>query len=362
MAIEIRGYNTPQAYEEGIWKLRSYALWEKSRNGPVLTIQQPVVLTIEKPEERVLFDTERNANPFFHLMETVWMLAGACDVGWLLQYNKRYSQYADGGTIHGAYGHRWRYGFGVDQIKIVVDRLKRDPETRQAVIGMWNPMLDTIEGYHDYPCNTHIYFRNVNGSLNMTVCNRSNDYFWGMMGANVVHMTILQEIIASACGLTLGKYQVFTNNLHAYTQMKGFEELMKPLPANDPYSRHNGVLPWQIMINNLDNFLRQCELILVGRWNEVDDPWLLNVVEPMAIAWQYHKDGNDNDAVSYLERHTESKLDWRKAGIEWLTRKMSSSVTSTAPSPLTTAEQSGTSEDQKESNGTNTSPPVGRTL
>ena len=36
----------------------------------------------------------------------------------------------------------------------------------------------------DVPCNTHAYFAiNAEGSLDLTVCNRSNDLVWGCLGA-----------------------------------------------------------------------------------------------------------------------------------------------------------------------------------
>ena len=48
----------------------------------------------------------------------------------------------------------------------------------------------------EIPCNTAIYFKVREGKLNMTVSNRSNDVIWGTFGANVVHMSILQEYVA----------------------------------------------------------------------------------------------------------------------------------------------------------------------
>jgi hypothetical protein len=40
-----------------------------SRNGDVLQIAEPVIITYEQPCERVLFNDARDANPFFHLCE-----------------------------------------------------------------------------------------------------------------------------------------------------------------------------------------------------------------------------------------------------------------------------------------------------
>jgi hypothetical protein len=50
----------------------------------------------------------RDANPFFHVMETLWMLAGRNDLPWLVRFNKRFASYSDdgGNTQPGAYGYQ----------------------------------------------------------------------------------------------------------------------------------------------------------------------------------------------------------------------------------------------------------------
>jgi hypothetical protein len=124
----------------------------------------------------------------------------------------------DGKTFHGAYGFRWRRHWKTDQMLAVAKRLKEDPGTRRAVIGMFDPGVDFIDS-KDIPCNTHIYFRRVgpeHEKLQMTVCNRSNDLIWGACGANVVHFSVLHEWMAAAVGCEMSSYFHFTNNLHIY--------------------------------------------------------------------------------------------------------------------------------------------------
>jgi len=58
-----------------------------SRNGPVLI--GPSVTTIyNRPTDRVIFWPQRDANPFFHLYESLWMLAGRRDVAGPARYAK----------------------------------------------------------------------------------------------------------------------------------------------------------------------------------------------------------------------------------------------------------------------------------
>ena len=51
-----------------------------SRNGRVIVLDEPVLMTYSHPCERVLFNQARDCNPFFHVYEALWMLAGRNDV------------------------------------------------------------------------------------------------------------------------------------------------------------------------------------------------------------------------------------------------------------------------------------------
>ena len=80
----------------------------ESRAGEVMEFPTPVTTVYKNPTERVLFEELRDANPFFHFMESLWMLAGRNDLAYVEQYNKRMREYSDDGVeLHGAYGYRW---------------------------------------------------------------------------------------------------------------------------------------------------------------------------------------------------------------------------------------------------------------
>lgn len=121
-----------------------------SRNGDVLQIDEPVTITYRKPTRRVLFNPVRDANPFFHVYEALWMLAGRNDVAPLTYYNSRMREFSDDGeTLNGAYGYRWREA---NQLDIIVDHLKVDPTSRRAVLQMWNVEDDLLKLGHYEPC------------------------------------------------------------------------------------------------------------------------------------------------------------------------------------------------------------------
>ena len=136
-----------------------------SRYGEVITIEEPVMVKYVKPTEKVLFNKERDCNPFFHVYEALWMLAGCNDVNSLTVYNKRMQEFSDDGiTLNGAYGYRWRHakhGVGskgnswyggtiqdhrdeVDQLKLIIEHLRNDPGSRRVVLQMWNVEDDLL--------------------------------------------------------------------------------------------------------------------------------------------------------------------------------------------------------------------------
>ena len=246
MHLTFRNVNDAfQSIIEGIEDGSIETVRTPSRNGPVIQIAQPVIITYTNPREKVLFNQARDANPFIHMYESLWMLAGRNDVAPLDYYmGGKYSQFSDNGvTANGAYGYRWRHaqvpdhqdwetGDGVDQLKIVIDHLKRKPESRRVVLQMWNVEDDLlkIDTSRDVCCNTAVYFsirtpskdvtslEDPSSYLDMTVTNRSNDIIWGMFGANAVHFSFLQEYIACALGIEVGVYNQFSNNAHVYTE------------------------------------------------------------------------------------------------------------------------------------------------
>ena len=194
----------------------------ETRNGPVRYLAAPICIMYACPTERVLFNETRDANPFFHFFESLWMLSGRNDVGYVAKFAKSIANYSDNGkTFWGAYGYRWRNHFNaVDQIEEIVAALKADKSSRRCVLQMWDGSQDLVvarQGGKDVPCNTSAMFLiSPEGRLNMTVTNRSNDLVWGCFGANMVHFSYLLEYMAGRIGVEVGYYWHFSNNLHMY--------------------------------------------------------------------------------------------------------------------------------------------------
>lgn len=310
-----------QAYEQMQQCKGEFTDWETTRNGDALVFQYPILLHSPSPQRRVLFCPRRDANPFFHYMEAIWMLSGSENVDFPSYFAANIRNYSDDGiTLHGAYGYRWRTAFEIDQIEAVLHTLSTDPTSRRMVISMWDPQLDAETNSKDLPCNTHLYFRVIQGALSMTVCNRSNDMVWGMLGANFVHMGILQEYIAESAGLEIGPMYQFTNNLHVY---KGWEGEDKWGPQSNWYRDHTTVRRWLFGSANFDLDEAQD---FVENYKDYDDAMvpkcriLRSNAHPMLLAYNSYKDGKIDLALQYASRIWDD--DWREACESWLTRRI----------------------------------------
>lgn len=204
--------------------LKEDGITSDSRNGPVIRFPKPVCLEYPNPRRRILDHPVRDANHFFHLIETIWMFAGLNTVAPLDLFNEQFKQYSDDGiTFAAPYGHRWRHHFGFDQLATVIQKLRENPEDRRIVMQIWDANeLKKKEG-KDFACNQNIMFDTrpapaLPGGyvLDMTVTNRSNDLIYGAMGSNLFHMSMLHEYIALHSGLVLGTYYQFSKNMHLY--------------------------------------------------------------------------------------------------------------------------------------------------
>lgn len=357
-----------------------------SRYGDTLTIEEPVTITYNKPLERVLFNTARDCNPFFHLYESLWMLAGRNDVAPLAYYNSIIHEFSDDGeTFNGAYGYRWRKAWTsrqigsadrIDQLQVIVDHLKYKPDSRRAVLQMWNVEDDLMKvGIQDTTgpdnkerrtyappskdvcCNLSVcfYLRETDGTehldfgdthtlkckyLDMTVFNRSNDLIWGALGANVVHLSFLQEYLAGQLGVGVGVYNQISNNLHVYTKNWKPDEWLAPYGnpktqtmwsppvERDWYAVRSGGDPRPLRLiplisdpktfdKELPEFVQRHSVDAMGQ--PYSEPFLREVAQPMCIAFHLYKRRDFSSAIAVAR--TIVADDWMIASVGWLERR-----------------------------------------
>jgi thymidylate synthase len=348
----LQGRNVNTLWARAVPLIMTIGKPQGSRAGDVLVAPHPVMSVTSIPTERVLFDPARDANPFFHLFESLWMLAGRRDAGFLNIFVKSFGErFAEkNGDLYGAYGYRWRHAWDVDQIEIVVQRLRKNHDDRRVVLTMWNVDDDLLEPDYintdtnqpyeepkDLPCNTHIYLRvcrNVIGvgyeetvtlpMLDMTVCCRSNDIVWGAYGANAVHFSFLQEYLAGRIGVEVGTMYQLSNNWHAYRDvLDGYLAKSNEITGLDPYST---MIAQPIPIGNRwqgstwDDDLRRFLCSPGSRSHPYENEWFANTATPMFRAHAAWSEGDRKKAVQLMDDVAAS--DWARAGREWMQRRI----------------------------------------
>lgn len=189
----------------------------ESRNGRTRELWQ-VGITLTQPRSREILLPNRKANIAAQIAETAWLLAGRDDIEWLTHYLPRAKDFSDdgGSTWRGAYGPRLRDWKGcVDQLDYVVEALRADPASRQAVMSIWDPGVDTNPG-KDRPCNDLLIFSIREERLDVHVTIRSNDAIWGWSGINAFEWSVLQEVVAGMVGVVPGSLHFSTTSFHVY--------------------------------------------------------------------------------------------------------------------------------------------------
>ena len=308
--------NVDDAYIKARSHMEEYGLVGSSRNGEVMVTPWPVMTVYENPRDRVLLNRGRKSNHAFHINEAIWMLSGSNDARWLDQFIHNFSsRYArEDGTMDGAYGHRWRKHFVKDQLECVINILMEANNSRRAVIAMHDPVADLDVDTLDQPCNTHIYLRVLAGALDMTVMCRSNDIIWGAYGANAVHFSVLQEYLAAAIDVKVGKMYQFSNNWHTYTTV--WENTNTNLTRED----WAGYYPAPL-VNNPDGFIGDCERWVQPDWETFAylNDWFPRVLYPIRKSYVACKARDFKEAHSYADSIQDFK--WRKGMIRWIESK-----------------------------------------
>src|SRR5205085_7350 len=193
---------------------------QSSRAGQTREILHSA-MSISDPTQRWATSRQPRINIAFAIAEIVWIIIGRNDSAFLNYFNRQLHKYAGhGDTYHGAYGHRFRYHLGIDQLERAYQVLKAKPDSRQVVLQIWDGRSDLPdssgkEASTDIPCNIVSILKVRGGKLEWMQILRSNDVYRGLP-YNLVQFTTLQEIVAGWLGLELGEYNQISNSLHVY--------------------------------------------------------------------------------------------------------------------------------------------------
>lgn len=278
-----------------------------SRAGKTLELTQ-VGITLDNPTYREIVLPGRKANVAAQIVETMWVLSGRNDIASLANYLPRAGDFSDDGLVWRAgYGPRLRNYHGVDQLHYIVETLRSNPNSRQAVATIWDPTVDTNPG-KDIACNNWLSFSSRNGYLDLMVGIRSNDAMWGWSGINAFEWSTLLEIVAGMAWLQVGKLHFATTSFHLYEQHWDKAHRLAEIDSNYKYNdspsfRATGLDDMKAFDHLCDMWFDLELRIRTGQpsSNDVD-----NFPEPMLRSWLRVLQWYWSSDQSFLEplRHT----------------------------------------------------------
>ena len=207
-----------------------------------------VALSIARPTERWVVSRSPALNPGFALAEVVWMVAGREDSRFVNAFYPDLPKWqGTGETYHGAYGHRLRRRFGIDQLERAYLALKANPDSRQIVLQLWDAKADLPDEHGkarspDVPCNVMSLLKIRDGFLEWMQIIRSNDV-WRGLPHNIVQFTSLQEIMAGWLGCKVGTYNQVSDSLHVYLNKEDADNVGSSTPVEAAPNTDSIALP-----------------------------------------------------------------------------------------------------------------------
>ena len=115
-----------------------------------------------------------------------------------------------------AYTYNERF-WNNDQLRLIIDRLKEDHDSRQLWLSVWDPCVDpdNLGGVSRVPCSLGYNFQFRDGKLNIHYVMRSCDFSTHFR--NDVYLAIrLLEYVAKEAGLEVGNFTHSIFSLHVY--------------------------------------------------------------------------------------------------------------------------------------------------
>jgi thymidylate synthase len=153
--------------------------------------------------------------------ELLWFLQGDTNIKYLHDNGvKIWDEWADeNGDLGPVYGYQWRSwpapnGEGIDQIKLVLEQIKRNPDSRRLMVSAWNPAC--VDEMALPPCHCLFQFYVADGKLSCQLYQRSADIFLGVP-FNIASYALLTMMVAQECGLQPGEFVHTFGDAHLYS-------------------------------------------------------------------------------------------------------------------------------------------------
>ncbi len=153
--------------------------------------------------------------------ELLWFLQGSTNIAYLKDNKVSiWDEWADAdGELGPVYGKQWRSWEGADgqthdQIRWVVDEIRRNPHSRRLIVSAWN--VADLPKMALMPCHTLFQFYVADGKLSCQLYQRSGDIFLGVP-FNIASYALLTHMVAQVCGLGVGDFVHTLGDAHLYS-------------------------------------------------------------------------------------------------------------------------------------------------
>jgi thymidylate synthase len=181
-----------------------------------------VGLEIENPMSGLYKNSIRGSQNKYIAAELVFYFSGRNDLDYIQRYAKFWKDIANpDGTVNSAYGHLLfkRYYNGITQWEWAYESLKKDKDTRQALMHFNLPEHQHFAN-KDFVCTLNGIFHIREDKLDLTIMMRSNDVILGLP-TDVAFFCMLQQQMFKLLqkvypDLEMGKYTHYVNSMHLY--------------------------------------------------------------------------------------------------------------------------------------------------
>ncbi|WAX05085.1 deoxyuridylate hydroxymethyltransferase [Agathobaculum phage AB434P2] len=188
-----------------------------SRDGMVIGEVINAISVIEDPTKNVLLSPIRKLSMRYAVGEFLWYLSGSNKLKEISKYTKNWERFSDDGeNLNSCYGWCIKHKFGFDQYEYVKELLKKDRNTRQAVIHIKEPNNKPSK---DVNCTICLQFFIRENKLYLTTYMRSCDLWYGFP-YDVFNFCNLQVLLSMELGVELGTYTHICGSLHLYERDK----------------------------------------------------------------------------------------------------------------------------------------------
>ena len=155
------------------------------------------------------------------IYELLWFLNGDTNIAYLKENGvKIWDEWADAnGDLGPVYGAQWRSwptrdGKSIDQIAVIIDQLKNQPDSRRIIVNAWN--VADLADMALSPCHALFQFYVADNKLSCQLYQRSADVFLGVP-FNIASYALLTHMVAQQCDLDVGDFVWTGGDCHLYS-------------------------------------------------------------------------------------------------------------------------------------------------